>query len=115
MIDHVSVAVRDLEAASRFYEAVLGAIGLSKLVVRPATVGFGKKYPEFWLNLRRDMAAIAPDSGAHVGLRARSSEMIDAFHATAARRTARRHCGRSTGRAITPPSSAIPTATASKR
>jgi len=37
-----------------FYEAVLGPIGLVKLVeFAPARVGFGKKYPEFWLNLRR--------------------------------------------------------------
>ena len=47
MIDHVSVAVRDLDTASAFYEAVLGTIGLSKLVTRPATIGFGKSYPEF--------------------------------------------------------------------
>jgi catechol 2,3-dioxygenase-like lactoylglutathione lyase family enzyme len=43
MIDHVSVGVRDLERAARFYEAVLGAIGYIKRDVRPATVGFGKK------------------------------------------------------------------------
>lgn len=83
MIDHVSVAVRDLAAAVRFYEAVLGALGLAKLEVRPATVGFGKQYPEFWINLRRDMASVTADSGAHVCLRAREPAMVDAFHATA--------------------------------
>ena len=31
MIDHVSIAVRDLEAAARFYEAVLARIGYAKL------------------------------------------------------------------------------------
>jgi catechol 2,3-dioxygenase-like lactoylglutathione lyase family enzyme len=29
------------------------------------------------------MAPVAPDSGAHVGLRVRSVEMVDAFHAAA--------------------------------
>jgi catechol 2,3-dioxygenase-like lactoylglutathione lyase family enzyme len=80
MIDHVSVAVRDLERATRFYEAVLGAIGYGRLETRPHTVGFGKKYPELWLNLRAAMAPVAPDSGAHVGLRVRSVELVDAFH-----------------------------------
>ena len=47
MIDHVSISVRDLEAAARFNEAVLGAIGYAKLRNRPSTVGFGKRYPEF--------------------------------------------------------------------
>jgi catechol 2,3-dioxygenase-like lactoylglutathione lyase family enzyme len=83
MIDHISIAVRELERATRFYERVLGAIGYSKLEVRPATIGFGKKYPEFWINLRPVMAPVAADSGAHVGLRVRSTELVDAFHAAA--------------------------------
>ena len=83
MIDHVSVAVRDLAAATRFYEAVLGALGLTKLESRPATVGFGKTYPEFWINRRADMAEVSPASGAHVCFRARTTELIDAFHAAA--------------------------------
>src|SRR5262245_9513616 len=83
MIDHVSVAVRDLERAGRFYAAVLGVIGYERLEVRPHTVGFGKKYPELWINLRAAMARIAADSGAHVGLRVRSTELVDAFHAAA--------------------------------
>jgi catechol 2,3-dioxygenase-like lactoylglutathione lyase family enzyme len=83
MIDHISIAVRDIAKATRFYEAVLGAIGYDKLEVRPHTVGFGKKYPEFWLNLRATMRPVADDSGAHVGLRVRSTELVDAFHAAA--------------------------------
>ena len=71
MIDHVSVAVRDLERAARFYAAVLGAIGYEQLETRAHTVGFGKKYPEFWINLRPAMAPVAADSGAHLGLRVR--------------------------------------------
>ena len=83
MIDHVSIAVRDLDAAARFYAAVLAPLGFTQLETRPATVGFGKTYPEFWLNLRKDMTPVAAGSGAHVALRARSTEMVDAFHAAA--------------------------------
>lgn len=83
MIDHVSVAVRDLEASARFYEAVLGTLGFARLETRPATVGFGKQYPEFWINLRSDMAHVSARSGAHVCFRARATEIVDAFHAAA--------------------------------
>jgi catechol 2,3-dioxygenase-like lactoylglutathione lyase family enzyme len=83
MIDHVSVGVRDLERAARFYELTLAPLGLSRLVTRPATVGFGKSYPEFWINLRADMAAAPRDSGVHICLRAKSSGEVDAFHAAA--------------------------------
>ena len=83
MIDHVSIAVSDLSGATRFYEVVLGAIGYSALDVRGSTVGFGKTYSELWLNARPDMAPIARGSGAHVCLRVRSTELVDAFHAAA--------------------------------
>jgi catechol 2,3-dioxygenase-like lactoylglutathione lyase family enzyme len=85
MIDHVSVGVSDLERAARFYEAALAALGLSRLVTRLATIGFGKNYPEFWINLRADMAAVEPGSGVHICLRAKSAGEVDAFHAAALR------------------------------
>ena len=83
MIDHVSVAVRDLQASTRFYEAVLSALGFSRLETRPATVGFGKSYPEFWINWRAAMPPVASGSGAHVCLRAKTPAEVDAFHAAA--------------------------------
>ena len=81
MIDHVSIAVRDLEAAARFYDAVLAPLGHARLVVRPHTVGYGKRYPELWLNRRKEMTL--PPSGAHVCLRVPDTEAVDAFHAAA--------------------------------
>ena len=83
MLDHVSVGVSDLERAARFYAATLAALGLTKLVTRPATVGFGKAYPEFWINLRAGMPPVAPASGVHICLRARTTNDVDAFHAAA--------------------------------
>jgi catechol 2,3-dioxygenase-like lactoylglutathione lyase family enzyme len=83
MIDHVSVGVADLERSARFYELTLAALGLSRLVTRPTTVGFGKSYPEVWINLRAGMAKVAPESGAHVCLRAKTTAEVDAFHAAA--------------------------------
>jgi catechol 2,3-dioxygenase-like lactoylglutathione lyase family enzyme len=83
MIDHISVGVSDLERSARFYEATLATLGLSRLVTRPATVGFGKAYPEFWINLRANMKAVEPGSGSHICLRARSTGEVDAFHTAA--------------------------------
>jgi len=52
-------------------------------VTRAGTVGFGKAYPEFWINLRAGMTQVAPESGTHVCLRARTTAEVDAFHAAA--------------------------------
>jgi catechol 2,3-dioxygenase-like lactoylglutathione lyase family enzyme len=73
MIDHVSIAVRDLGASGRFYETVLTALGHGKLVARSGTIGFG--------NERRAMTPVDADSGTHICFRARDAATVDAFHA----------------------------------
>jgi catechol 2,3-dioxygenase-like lactoylglutathione lyase family enzyme len=83
MIDHISIAVSDLAAGAAFYEAVLAPLGLTRLVDRPHTVGFGKRYPEFWLNARPDMASVDGGTGIHICLRARTTDAVTAFHAAA--------------------------------
>ncbi len=83
MIDHISVGVSDIERSARFYEVTLAPLGLAKLVTRPATVGFGKRYPEFWINLRPGLPPVALESGCHICLRAKCESEIDAFHEAA--------------------------------
>ena len=83
MIDHISVGVSELDRSAKFYEATLAALGLTRLVARPGTVGFGKAYPEFWINLREGMPLVPPQSGVHICLRARTTGEVDAFHAAA--------------------------------
>jgi catechol 2,3-dioxygenase-like lactoylglutathione lyase family enzyme len=84
MIDHVSIAVRDIKAAESFYTALLAPLGLNKLREWPdAAIGYGKKYPEFWINCRLEMTPVAQDSGVHVCLRAESTGAVNAFHAAA--------------------------------
>jgi catechol 2,3-dioxygenase-like lactoylglutathione lyase family enzyme len=83
MIDHISVGVSNLERVARFYDATLAPLGLARLVTRPATVGFGKVYPEFWINLRAGMPEVGAESGVHICLRAKTTAEVDAFHAAA--------------------------------
>lgn len=83
MIDHVSVGVSDLERSARFYELTLAPLGMSRQVTRPAMVGFGKSYPELWINLRAGMSPVPPENGSHICLRAKSAGEVDAFHAAA--------------------------------
>ncbi len=80
MIDHVSIAVSDLERSAAFYDAVLAPLGFTRLAERERTIGFGKKYPEFWLNLRPGMVIVPQETGIHICLRASSREIVDAFH-----------------------------------
>jgi catechol 2,3-dioxygenase-like lactoylglutathione lyase family enzyme len=80
MIDHVSIAVCDLDSATRFYRDTLAPLGYALREARTGTVAFGKKYSEFWLNRRDDLAPLPNNSGCHIALRASSVEAVNAFH-----------------------------------
>jgi catechol 2,3-dioxygenase-like lactoylglutathione lyase family enzyme len=83
MIDHISIGVSDLARSSAFYEALLGTLGMTCLVRRESTTGLGKRYPEVWLNHRPGMVPLAPSTGIHICLRARTEDAVRAFHAAA--------------------------------
>lgn len=89
MIDHISIPVSNLSASTVFYERVLKPLDLLLLVERPATSGFGKRYPEFWLNSREELHAAPDDSGHHICLRTRSKNAVDQFYAAALENGAR--------------------------
>ena len=80
MIDHISIGVRDLATGGRFYDEALAPLGYARMIVRETTIGYGKKYPDFWLNERRTMAAVDADTGTHICLRAESAEAVTAFY-----------------------------------
>lgn len=80
MIDHTSIEVADLDKSTYFYEKVFEPLGLVKLVSREMSVGFGKKYPEFWINHRPDKVKTKVGTGSHICLRAPSQEAINQFH-----------------------------------
>ena len=81
MIDHISIAVRDLKSSVRFYEALLKPLGMTRVREWPTSIGFGKTYPEFWLNERAKLEPPPENSGAHIALRAPDTAAVDAFHA----------------------------------
>ncbi len=84
MIDHISLAVRDLDKAEPFYAALLAPLGMRQLREWPnAAIGFGKNYPEFWINRRAGMTPVATDSGVHICLRATDTRAVEDFHAAA--------------------------------
>jgi len=83
MIDHVSIGVSNIDQATEFYAAVLEVLGFRKLAEKTGTVGFGKKYPEFWLNHRPALSPPSQDNGCHACLKARSKAVVDQFYSIA--------------------------------
>ena len=85
MIDHMGIAVSDIERSRKFYEAALGALGMSvNMEVEPdqtesggTALGFGARDEKiFWIADEE-----RPGEGTHVAFRVERREQVDAFHA----------------------------------
>ena len=85
MLDHVSIPVKNLEKASRFYDDVLATLGWIQKIERPGAVGYGSpesRAPCFWILSSKIQPAI-PGRGLHVSFAAESREAVRAFHEAA--------------------------------
>jgi catechol 2,3-dioxygenase-like lactoylglutathione lyase family enzyme len=83
MIDHLSIGVRQLAAARRFYDAVLAPLGYRLLADYPGSLGYGDGHAELWL-LEAERPVPADDkSGLHLCFAAPNRAAVDRFHAAA--------------------------------
>ena len=75
LLDHVHLRVRDLDASTRFYRAVLAALNLSA-AIREAADYFSAD--ELWID-----RAEGRTSSVHIAFQAQSRAAVYAFHAAA--------------------------------
>jgi catechol 2,3-dioxygenase-like lactoylglutathione lyase family enzyme len=88
LIDHTGIGVSDIHHSAKFYEALLGPLGIQPLVCisrafKPTTledqdlggVGFGVDYPVFWIDVFHPYGI-----KQHTAFRAISREQVAAFH-----------------------------------
>jgi catechol 2,3-dioxygenase-like lactoylglutathione lyase family enzyme len=86
LLDHVSITVRDLDAARPFYRAVLAALGAAVVYDEPDAIGFGERNSlsnasHTYLSVFASPQAEA-DPRRHWCLKAASPAAVRAFHAT---------------------------------
>lgn len=87
MIDHVSIAVSDLERAGTFYDAIMAAIGHGRVNASARTIGYGRRRsaaepdgPSYISIVTGD--AVATDR-RHWAFAAADRAAVAAFHAAA--------------------------------
>lgn len=83
ILSHVSVGTNDFAAATAFYDAALGALGIGRVMDHPGAQAYGKQFPEFWVQQPIDGAPASVGNGTHIGFIASSQADVDAFHAAA--------------------------------
>lgn len=83
MIDHLSIGVRDIGRARRFYDAVLQPLGYTCVSESDGSLGYGDNSPVFWILSVKKPVAPDPESGLHICFTALGRACVDAFHAAA--------------------------------
>ncbi len=99
MLHHISLGVRDIDLAARFYDAVLAELGYVRVWedLRPGqagqAVGYGHPGSGDKLAIKQsDATQLAPGPGFHVAFAAPSRAAVHGFHEAALR-----HGGRDNG------------------
>ncbi len=85
MIDHISIGVKDIAAAGKFYDAALSRLGYRRLSDGASSLGFGGETPRFWILAAAQPVRPDEQSGLHICFAARKRADVDAFHAAALR------------------------------
>ncbi|MDQ1080268.1 VOC family protein [Pseudoroseomonas cervicalis] len=88
MLNHVMVGSNDIERSKRFYDAVLGTLGVGEPVRNTAASGHQRLFyrhagGSFAVSQPIDDAPATPGNGCTIGFRCDSPEQLRAFHDTA--------------------------------
>ena len=75
MINHVSIGVRSISKAKKFYDAALKPLGYKCLSESEGSLGYGRDSVALWIGDEQ--------SGLHVCFDAPTRNSVDAFHAAA--------------------------------
>jgi catechol 2,3-dioxygenase-like lactoylglutathione lyase family enzyme len=83
MIDHTGIGVADVARSAAFYDVVLRALGLRRVVQIPANsgadgIGYGAEYPVFWIDRFHPHGV-----KQHTAFTARTRAAVEAFHVAA--------------------------------
>jgi catechol 2,3-dioxygenase-like lactoylglutathione lyase family enzyme len=83
VMSHVSLGTNNVPRAIAFYDAVLATLQIKCLMAEGWGAGYGRKFPEFWIQAPHDGGRANVGNGVHVAFLANSVDEVRAFHATA--------------------------------
>ena len=89
VLSHVSLGTNDHPRAKSFYDEVLATLQIRCLMDFPGGAGYGRRFPEFWIQQPQDGGRASPGNGVHVCFLAESIDQVKAFHAKAIERGGR--------------------------
>ena len=83
MFNHVSIGVRNVSKAKKFYDAALKPLGYSCLSESKTSLGYGSGAVGLWIGAAERPVPSDANSGLHFCFDAPNRKAVDAFHAAA--------------------------------
>ena len=83
VLSHVSLGTNDFARAKAFYDAVLATLQIGCVMDFPGGAGYGRAFPEFWIQSPHDGGRASAGNGVHICFLASSMDEVKAFHAKA--------------------------------
>jgi catechol 2,3-dioxygenase-like lactoylglutathione lyase family enzyme len=83
MFNHVSIGVRDVARAKRFYDAALAPLGYTCLSADAGSLGYGRGAVALWVGKAERPVPADDRSYLHFCFDAPTRKAVDAFHAAA--------------------------------
>ncbi|MEO8021373.1 VOC family protein [Polaromonas sp.] len=81
MFSHVMVGVNDLETSKKFYDAVLGTLGIGPGVANKNRYFYRSKGGSFGITTPINGESACHGNGSTIGFKMESPEQVEAFHA----------------------------------
>jgi len=83
MLNHVSIGVRSVARAKKFYDAALKPLGYTCLSEGETSLGYGAETVALWIGAAERPVPDDAKSGLHFCFDAPSRKSVDSFHAAA--------------------------------
>jgi len=83
VISHVSLGTNDFPRAKAFYDGVLATLQIQCVMNFPGGAGYGRHFPDFWIQAPYDGGRASAGNGVHICFFASSRKEVEAFHAMA--------------------------------
>lgn len=79
IIDHIGIAISDLEKSKQFYIKVLAPLGIKLIAEDQGWIGFGRGWKaDFWFGVDK-----FPQTPMHIAFSAENRKQVDAFYEVA--------------------------------
>lgn len=83
ILSHVSLGTNNFDRAVAFYDRVLPTLGIQRMMEYPGAIAYGKRFPEFWIQIPFDNQTATVGNGTHIGFIAPTKEAVHAFYEAA--------------------------------